>query len=201
MPHHLGYLRTPLPARKYVHSQKGGEVDVPMQFKKQWLQSLPRLLWELKHTHVSVTQVRSAPARSLTFDTIAFSKCFIHFGSSWKHIHVEWIRLFSLVHVLVSCNTCQSPLNNYACNSLMWWLLNVPLYIVVFKVSLAFPFQAVLRMLLYIGRSAPEGSSLADEFSALQPHMIPFFCSFIASTRSEVQGLFHLLFLSISLSS
>nr|XP_024366973.1 testis-expressed protein 10-like isoform X2 [Physcomitrium patens] len=82
---------------------KGGEVDVPMQFKKQWLQSLPRLLWELKHTHVSVT-------------------------------------------------------------------------------------QAVLRMLLYIGRSAPEGSSLADEFSALQPHMIPFFCSFIASTRSEVQG-------------
>lgn len=95
---------------------KGGEVDVPMQFKKQWLQSLPRLLWELKHTHVSVT-------------------------------------------------------------------------------------QAVLRMLLYIGRSAPEGSSLADEFSALQPHMIPFFCSFIASTRSEVQGLFHLLFLSISLSS
>lgn len=36
----------------------GGKVDVPLQFQKQWMQSLPRLLWELKHTHVSVSQVR-----------------------------------------------------------------------------------------------------------------------------------------------
>lgn len=83
----------------------GGKVDVPLQFQKQWMQALPRLLWELKHTHVSVT-------------------------------------------------------------------------------------KAVLQMLLHIGRSAPEGSTLFEEYAALQPHMIPFFCTFLASTKSEGKYLF-----------
>ncbi|KAG0590671.1 hypothetical protein KC19_1G118100 [Ceratodon purpureus] len=83
----------------------GGKVDVPLQFQKQWMQALPRLLWELKHTHVSVT-------------------------------------------------------------------------------------QAVLQMLLHIGRSAPEGSTLSEEYAALQPHMIPFFCTFLASSKSEGKCLF-----------
>ena len=47
--------------------------------------------------------------------------------------------------------------------------------------------QAVLQMLVHIGRSAPEGSTLADEYATLQPHMIPFFCTFLASTRSDGQ--------------
>lgn len=47
--------------------------------------------------------------------------------------------------------------------------------------------QTVLQMLVHIGRSAPEGSTLADEYATLQPHMIPFFCTFLASTRSDSQ--------------
>jgi hypothetical protein len=45
-------------------------VDVPLQFQKQWMQALPRLLWELKHTHVSVTQVRLITAYLLVLDVV-----------------------------------------------------------------------------------------------------------------------------------
>jgi hypothetical protein len=48
----------------------GGKVDVPLQFQKQWMQALPRLLWELKHTHVSVTQVRLITAYLLVLDVV-----------------------------------------------------------------------------------------------------------------------------------
>jgi hypothetical protein len=44
--------------------------------------------------------------------------------------------------------------------------------------------QAVLQMLLQIGRSAPNGSVLAGEFSALQQQLIPFFCTFFTSTKN-----------------
>ena len=48
----------------------GGKMDVPLQFQKQWMQALPRLLWELKHTHVSVTQVRLMTAYLLVLDVV-----------------------------------------------------------------------------------------------------------------------------------
>jgi hypothetical protein len=57
----------------------------------------------------------------------------------------------------------------------------------VLTICLLVLFQAVLQMLLHIGRSAPEGSTLSEEYAALQPHMIPFFCTFLASTKSEGQ--------------
>lgn len=45
-------------------------MDVPLQFQKQWMQSLPRLLWELKHTHVSVSQVRRISAALSILDMV-----------------------------------------------------------------------------------------------------------------------------------
>lgn len=35
----------------------GGKSEVPLEFQKQWMQCLPHLLWELKHTHATVSQV------------------------------------------------------------------------------------------------------------------------------------------------
>jgi pre-rRNA-processing protein IPI1 len=83
----------------------GGKSEVPLEFQKQWMQCLPHLLWELKHTHATVS-------------------------------------------------------------------------------------QAVLQMLLQIGRSAPNGSVLAGEFSALQQQLIPFFCTFFTSTKNGVKCIY-----------
>jgi len=83
----------------------GGKSEVPLGFQKQWMQCLPHLLWELKHTHPTVS-------------------------------------------------------------------------------------QAVLQMLLQIGRSAPNGSVLAGEFSALQQQLIPFFCTFFTSTKNGVKCIY-----------
>ncbi|KAJ7553896.1 hypothetical protein O6H91_06G117100 [Diphasiastrum complanatum] len=84
---------------------KGTEMVVPLKYQQLWLQSLPKLLWELKHTH---------PPSS----------------------------------------------------------------------------KAVLQMLLHLGRSARDGSVLSDQYSSLQPALIPFLCTILPSKHKEGTSVF-----------
>lgn len=80
------------------------EADI-FQFQKQWLQALPKLLWELKHNHVSSS-------------------------------------------------------------------------------------LAVLQLLHHLGRSAPQGSLLAEEYTALQLLLIPFFSTRSASKHHQDRWMY-----------
>ncbi|KAL2644793.1 hypothetical protein R1flu_012380 [Riccia fluitans] len=93
-----------LPGRSLVGKRKLQQTLVPVEFQTRWLESLPKLLWELKNSHPHIS-------------------------------------------------------------------------------------QAVLEMLLHLGRSSPESSVLAERYNGLQQAMVPFFCA-ILKQRNETRWLF-----------
>lgn len=67
-------------------------MDVPLQFQKQWMQALPRLLWELKHTHVSVTKVRLITASLLILDVVLSAMSTLLIVLKLEYIDATWFR-------------------------------------------------------------------------------------------------------------
>ncbi|BBN01905.1 pre-rRNA-processing protein IPI1 [Marchantia polymorpha subsp. ruderalis] len=93
-----------LPGRNSGGKRKLQQTLVPVEYQSQWLESLPKLLWELKSSHPNIS-------------------------------------------------------------------------------------QAVLEMLLHLGRSSPDGSPLAERYTGLQQAMVPFFCTFLKQ-RDESRCLY-----------
>ncbi len=72
----------------------GGKSEVPLEFQKQWMQCLPHLLWELKHTHATVSQVfffsNSYNFVFVTEEPLLLSSVYIH-----------WFCIFSVFFALM----------------------------------------------------------------------------------------------------
>ncbi|CAM6103500.1 unnamed protein product [Calypogeia fissa] len=65
------------------------------------------------------------------------------------------------------------------------WLRSLPKLLWELKHLHSNVSQAVLEMLLYIGRSSAEGSALAESYTGLQQAMVPFFCTFLPSKQKD----------------
>ncbi len=68
----------------------GGKSEVPLEFQKQWMQCLPHLLWELKHTHATVSQVFFLSNVFVTEEPPLLSSVYIH-----------WFCIFSVFFALM----------------------------------------------------------------------------------------------------
>ncbi|KAI5066236.1 hypothetical protein GOP47_0018860 [Adiantum capillus-veneris] len=69
------------------------------------------------------------------------------------------------------------------------WLQMLPKLLWELKESHFSSSLAILKVLHYLGRSAPQGSVLAEEFLALQPTLIPFFSTSHLSKLNQGQRL------------
>lgn len=69
------------------------------------------------------------------------------------------------------------------------WLQALPKLLWELKENNCSSSLAILKVLHYLGRSAPQSSLLAEEYTALQPILIPFFSTLHPSKQNQVRRL------------